>query len=156
MRKTHTYEQLAAAIVPKSNSNDPFWENAGKELLTGALRKIANIKDIEALYYLLAQEDLAKFSQFFRGTEAATYTHMDGEKMTISIRATLASQIRSFKLLKNTEDPFSVRNWGTDQTQNNWLFLSAWPRSTGNPEASYQRLARHCQQRSHDNGTQYR
>jgi len=123
----HHYEQLASTIVPKANSHDPFWENAGKILLTAALRKMAEEPDIDRLYDILVQEDLGKFSAFFRGTDAASFTHADGEKMTISIRATLASQLKSFKLLKNTEDPFSVRQWVRDQSHNDWLFLTSLP-----------------------------
>ncbi len=122
---TH-YDQLAAAIVPKSTSYDKFWENAGKALLSAALKKLAKQQDIHKLYDTLVRDDLIKFSQFFRNTDAATYTHQEGEKMTLSIRATLATHLQSFKYLKDTKSPFSIRKWIANPSDQ-WLFLSAKP-----------------------------
>ena len=119
------FDQLAATLVPKSNTNDSFWENAGRALLATALKKTKDTCDIKALYHTLVQDDLANFSEFFRGTDAATYTHVDGDKMTLSIRATLANQLQCFKLLKQTEEPFSVRDWVQNKENQNWLFLTA-------------------------------
>lgn len=98
---TH-YDALSAAIVPKSMAHDKFWENAGKALLTAALKKCAQQKEpnIQRLYHLLVRSDLKEFSHFFQHTDAAAYTHAEGEKMTLSIRATLANQLQAFKFLK--------------------------------------------------------
>lgn len=122
------YDTLAASIVPKTSFTEPFWENAGKVLLSCALKELArkNEKDIEKLYEILVCSDLLDFSNFFRNTEAATYTHPEGEKMTLSIRATLANYIQSFRLFKNTEEGFSIRKWVAEEnTSDQWLFLSA-------------------------------
>lgn len=126
--ETH-YDTLAAAIVPKSSSGDKFWENAGKALLSAAFRKYAQLekRDIHKLYDLLVQADLKEFSQFFCNTEAASYTHMDGDKMTISIRATLVNQVQAFKLLTPSEEPFSIRKWVSESPEGQWLFISAKP-----------------------------
>ena len=128
LTSTH-YDALAAAIVPKSTHMDKFWENAGKALLSTALQKLAQInrKDIEYLYDLLVCADMRFFSQFFQNTEAASYTHMDGEKMTLSITATLANHIQSFKYLKPTNEGFSIRKWVSEENKGQWLFISARP-----------------------------
>lgn len=125
---TH-YDALAAAIVPKSSSNDKFWENASKALLSAAFRKYAELGDrnVHKLYNLLVRANLSKFSQFFHKTEAASYTHMDGDKMTMSIRATLVNQVQAFKLLTPTEEPFSIRKWVSESPEGQWLFISAKP-----------------------------
>ncbi|HQS84874.1 MAG TPA: type IV secretion system DNA-binding domain-containing protein, partial [Alphaproteobacteria bacterium] len=119
---------LAASIVPKTSFTEPFWENAGKALLSSALKELARRgeKDTQKLYEILVRSDLTDFSNFFRHTDAATYTHTDGEKMTLSIRATLANYLQSFRLLKNVEAGFSIRKWVTDESNpDQWLFLSA-------------------------------
>jgi type IV conjugative transfer system coupling protein TraD len=124
------YDTLAAAIIPKTSHTEPFWENAGKALLASALKELARKgeKDTQRLYEILVSSDLTEFSKFFRNTDAATYTHTDGEKMTLSIRATLANHLQSFRLLKNTETGFSIRNWISDESNpDQWLFLSARP-----------------------------
>ncbi|MBT5654886.1 MAG: Flp pilus assembly complex ATPase component TadA [Alphaproteobacteria bacterium] len=123
------FDTLAAAIVPQSTHIDKFWENASKALLSSALRKLRHTQDTQLLYHILVRSNMETFSKFFEGTEAATYTHQDGEKMTLSIRATLANHLQCFKYLKK-EGAFSVRKWITDtslEMDPQWLFLSATP-----------------------------
>jgi type IV conjugative transfer system coupling protein TraD len=128
LTETH-YDALAAAIVPKSSSSDKFWENAGKALLSAAFRKFADLRDpdVQKLYHLLVCADLSTFSKFFHKTDAASYTHMDGDKMTMSIRATLVNHMQAFKLLTPTEEPFSIRRWMKESPEGQWLFISAKP-----------------------------
>ena len=128
LAETH-FDALAAAIVPKSSSSDKFWENAGKALLSAAFRKFADMRDLDIgkLYHLLVCASLSEFSKFFHKTEAASYTHMDGDKMTMSIRATLVNNIQAFKLLTPVENPFSIRKWVNESPEGQWLFISAKP-----------------------------
>lgn len=123
------YDALAAAILPKTNTHDKFWESAGKALLATALRQlnIMGQQDINQLYELLVLADLSDFSKFFRNTEAASYTHMDGDKMTLSIRATLVNHLQAFKLLKPTDEPFSIRDWVSQDDNDQWIFISVRP-----------------------------
>lgn len=135
------YDALAAAIVPKSTSLDKFWENAGKALLSAALKELSKQgeKDIQKLYHILVRSNLSDFSTFFQETDAATYTHPEGEKMTLSIRATLANHLQGFKFLKPTDQGhsrmrhsqvgFSIRKWVENEkaSRNQWLFLSVRP-----------------------------
>jgi len=122
LKVTH-YDALAAAIVQKSSSSDKFWENAGKALLSAAFKKYEKLgeRDVHKLYHLLVQSDLAEFSQFFRNTEAASYTHENGDKMTMSIRATLVNHVQAFNLLTPSEDPFFIRKWVSESTEGQWL-----------------------------------
>jgi type IV conjugative transfer system coupling protein TraD len=128
LTETH-FDALATAIVPKTSSSDKFWENAGKALLSAAFRKFADLSDpdVHKLYHLIVCADLSEFSKFFHKTEAASYTHMDGDKMTMSIRATLVNHMQAFKLLTPTEEPFSIRRWVSDSPEGQWLFISAKP-----------------------------
>lgn len=125
------YDMLAASIVPKSTSHDKFWENAGKALLTAALKKMTHQREpnIQKLYHVLVRSPLSEFSQFFKNTDAAPYTQEEGEKMTLSIRATLANQLQGLKFLKQSHQPFSIRKWISKEhiTTDPWLFLSCMP-----------------------------
>ena len=48
--------------------------------------------------------------------------------MTISVRATLANHLQSFKYLTNSKEPFSIRKWvASEEITDQWLFLSAKP-----------------------------
>jgi type IV conjugative transfer system coupling protein TraD len=129
LNDTH-YDALASAIVPKSPAQDKFWENAGKALFAAALKEFSQQqnKSIQKLYYLLIQTNLNEFSRFFQNTDGAPYTHPEGEKMTLSIRATLANHLQGFKFLKDSKEPFSIRRWiAQDSREDQWLFLSARP-----------------------------
>lgn len=123
------YDTLAAAIVPATSSHDPFWREAGKTVLKAALEKLARDSSSSAdLYHLLVCDDFGTFSNFFQGTEAASYTHKEGDKMTHSIRATLASHVKFLKLLDG--GTFSMRRWiqeasDPEKTSDQWVFLMA-------------------------------
>jgi type IV conjugative transfer system coupling protein TraD len=125
---TH-YDALAAAILPKSTGANKFWENAGNALLSAAFRKFGELGmlDVHKLYDLMVRTNLIEFSKFFQNTEAASYTDVGGEKMTMSIRATLVNHIQAFKLLSPTEEPFSIRKWINESPEGQWLFISAKP-----------------------------
>ena len=106
------YDTLAAAIVPSTSSHDTFWRDAGKTVLKAALQKLAlESSSVLDLYHLLVCEDFGNFTHFFQGTEAASYTHKEGDKMTHSIRATLANHVKFLKLLDGFEKTFSMRRW---------------------------------------------
>ena len=94
--------------------------------MVAALKKLASRQDLQKLIRVLIKDDLKAFSAFFKGTEAAPYTHGDGEKMTLSIRATLASNLQSLRYLKSTQTGFSIRDW-VSQDHTSWLFLKAKP-----------------------------
>ena len=125
------YDALASAIIPKSSAHDKFWENAGKALLSSALKELAKQKETNSqkLYHILVRSQLGDFSKFFQDTDAAAYTYPEGEKMTLSIRATLANHLQCFKFLKPTEQGFSIRKWIENEktSKDQWLFLSVKP-----------------------------
>jgi type IV conjugative transfer system coupling protein TraD len=124
--ETH-YDALAAAIIPETTAHDKFWENAGKALLSSALKALVGEHNIQKLYHILVRSNLSDFGKFFQGTDAAPYTHPEGEKMTLSIRATLANHLQGFKFLKQTSKPFSIREWVKNEDTDQWLFLTANP-----------------------------
>jgi hypothetical protein len=102
---------LAASIISQSSAHEPFWENAGRSLLSTALKETKYTRHIQKLLHILLHADLKDFSTFFYNTDAATYTHQEGDKMTLSIRATLATFLQGFKYITPVEEGFSVHNW---------------------------------------------
>ena len=126
------YDALAAAVVAKSGTSEPFWEEAAKALLSTALKELARQgeRSVGRLYDILIKENLGVFAKFFRGTEAASYAHPDGEKMTLSIRATLANALQGFRYLNDPPEGqgFAIRRWIQEEgPPDQWLFLNARP-----------------------------
>lgn len=130
------YDVLAESFIqPKEASKDPFWDKASRAVFKTALRKFAfqKTEDVEKLTSFLLSSSDKEFGDFFKGTEAATFTSQNNEKTTQSIRSVLSSQVESLKQLEATSilDPtlqnqvFSIRNWVKDESQKGWLFITA-------------------------------
>jgi len=140
------YDVLAESLIlPKERSKDPFWDDAARAVLKTALRKFAfqGNRNIEHLTHFLLSSSEKEFEDFFKGTEAATFTLRNNERTTSSIRAVLASQIEGLRQLEPTAESFSIRDWVTDEKQNfnswvpdvsgttarknpgSWLFITA-------------------------------
>ncbi len=80
-------------------------------------------------------EPLPKLCQFMQGTKAAAHIDMSSEKTAGSIRSVASSHLGCFEYLKDTENPFSIREWSKKEDDESWLFLFCKPsqRSSLNP-----------------------
>lgn len=127
-KPTH-FRALAESIIPIASKTDSFWERAAQTILTVGLEKMKfSNGTLQDLFHLLVQADAQAFESFFAGTEAAPYTAKEGDRMTLSIRATLSNHLQSFKylnapVLNQDSEIFSIRNWIARDPQDQWLFL---------------------------------
>jgi hypothetical protein len=58
------------------------------------------------------------------GTDAAAFISTEGERTSAGIQAELASVMRSFSYLDDTEDGFSIRDWVEKGDEGSWLFIT--------------------------------
>ncbi len=124
------YDMLSAGLIPQQKYvSDRFWDNASRTLFSTAMQKLDSLNDhsIQELHRILITADLNEFENFFKETEAASYTSKDGEKMTLSVRSNLAVQIKSLKYLNDQNKGLSLRQWVQEEEQNNWLFITVRP-----------------------------
>lgn len=130
-RDSADYDSLAAALMPMpAGTTDPFWINAARIIFAAAARQMQGQENRSMLNLLksLLTADLAMMEQFLRGTEAATLVSEKIEKTAISIKSVLATYLKSLKYVKDADNPFSIREWVQDDSQNgtgNWLFISS-------------------------------
>ncbi|WP_010303335.1 type IV conjugative transfer system coupling protein TraD [Candidatus Odyssella thessalonicensis] len=123
------YEALAAAFVPTKQEDD-FWVNSARTLfVTTALqlkaRQQTSIQEF-LIYSILAPLHVA--ADFYLGTPAGAFINQQGDKMSLSVRATLAANIKCLEWLKETSKPFSIRQWiSQDSEEGEWLFLASVP-----------------------------
>ncbi len=117
-----------AMIPPKRNASDNFWDDAGRVLLATALQKLQKrgVTSTKELFRILTEADLSEVQEFFKDTEASSYTTKDAEKTSLSVKANLATQLTVLKHLADTEKPFSIREW-IEKEDDQWLFLTARP-----------------------------
>lgn len=127
-RDSADYDSLAAALIPMpASAQDPFWVNAARTIFSAAAFEMRNDPDksaIKLLRYLLTA-NLDVLQKYLKGTEAETLVSEKAEKTAISIKAVLATYLKSLKYVKDSGDSFSIRQWLQDDSQKNWLFISS-------------------------------
>jgi type IV secretory pathway TraG/TraD family ATPase VirD4 len=63
-----------------------------------------------------------------KGTSAASYLDLSSEKTSGSFRAVAATFLKSLEFVPDTENPFSIRQWVTEEKPDSWLFLCCTPK----------------------------
>ncbi|NNM43164.1 MAG: type IV secretion system DNA-binding domain-containing protein [Chlamydiae bacterium] len=114
---------MSHILVPPSNKEDEtFWRKGSQGVVFEALQKTIDHKT-SSLVNLLLYENLPTLSEAMRGTAATAFADMSSDKTAGSIRAMLASFVESLELLKDTQTPFSIKNWVQNNSEDSWLFL---------------------------------
>ncbi|WP_068092336.1 type IV secretion system DNA-binding domain-containing protein [Novosphingobium rosa] len=119
------YDQIAESTIPEKHG-DPFWAKASRGTLVAVLRKLALQKHtfISVLLHRLLRSRLKDLATFVAGTDAAAFISPEGERTSAGIQAELASVMRSFAYLDDTEDGFSIRDWVEKGREDSWLFIT--------------------------------
>jgi type IV conjugative transfer system coupling protein TraD len=119
------YDQIAESTIPEKHG-DPFWAKASRGTLVAVLRKLAQQKHtfISVLLFRLLRSKLKDLAAFVAGTDAAAFISTEGERTSAGIQAELASVMRSFAYLDDTEDGFSIRDWVEKGRDGSWLFIT--------------------------------
>ena len=124
----YDYDQLVNSLIPKQdNHHDDFFQEAGRAVILAALKKHqeSGNQNIEELVDDLLMKSVSDLYNDLKDTPAKIYLDPQGERTTVSIRATIANTVRHFSMLKNAEDPFSIRDWIlSENSSDQWLFLT--------------------------------
>ena len=120
---------VASCLIEKGDTNEQFWENAGKIVFTETAIKARNEKKtLKEFLELLVIAPLKEAEEYLKNTLGSNFVDREADKMAISIRATLVNAIYAFKILKDSkENNFSIQNW-INSEQKNFLFLSCSPK----------------------------
>jgi type IV conjugative transfer system coupling protein TraD len=123
--REYHYDQIAESTIP-DKSGDPFWAKAARGTLVAVLRKLAQQKHtfVSLLLDRLLRSKLKDLAAFAAGTDAAAFISTEGERTSAGIQAELASVMRSFSYLDDTEDGFSIREWVEKGREDGWLFIT--------------------------------
>lgn len=123
--REYHYDQIAESTIP-DKSGDPFWAKAARGTLVAVLRKLAQQKHtfVSLLLDRLLRSKLKDLAAFAAGTDAAAFISTEGERTSAGIQAELASVMRSFAYLDDTEDGFSIRQWVEEGGDDSWLFIT--------------------------------
>ena len=119
------YDQIAESTIP-DKAGDPFWAKAARGTLVAVLRKLARQERmlVSVLLDTLLRSSLKDLAAFAKGTDAAAFVSMEGERTSAGIQAELASVMRSFSYLDDTKDGLSIRDWVAHEKDDSWLFIT--------------------------------
>ncbi|HUD92531.1 type IV secretion system DNA-binding domain-containing protein, partial [Sphingobium sp.] len=123
--RDYHYDQIAESTIPDKHG-DPFWAKAARGTLVAVMRKLARQKHtyVSVLLDRLLRSKLKDLAAFVSGTDAAAFISTEGERTSAGIQAELASVMRSFGYLDDTEDGFSIRDWVEKGAEGSWLFIT--------------------------------
>ena len=123
--RDYHYDQIAESTIP-DKTGDPFWAKAARGTLVAVMRKLAKQKHtfVSVLLDRLLRSKLRDLAAFAAGTDAAAFISTEGERTSAGIQAELASVMRSFSYLDDTEDGFSIREWVETGEDGSWLFIT--------------------------------
>lgn len=122
-------KSLAQSFIPSSyREDDNFWRDGAQEIFYAALKETSFRCRTSALSKLLLHDSLASLSTYLKGTTAASYLDLSSEKTAGSFRAVAATFLKSLEFVPDTQSPFSIRQWVTDEKPGSWLFLCCTPK----------------------------
>ncbi|HEX7854746.1 MAG TPA: type IV secretion system DNA-binding domain-containing protein [Sphingobium sp.] len=123
--RDYHYDQIAESTVP-DKTGDPFWAKAARGTLAAVLKKLARDRQtlVSILLDILLRSKLKDLATFVSGTEASAFISAEGERTSAGVQAELASVMRSFAYLDDTEDGFSIRDWVANEKDDSWLFIT--------------------------------
>ena len=123
--RDYHYDQIAESTIP-DKAGDPFWAKAARGTLVAVMRKLARQGRtfVSVLLDTVLRSPLKNLAAFAAGTDAAAFISMEGERTSAGIQAELASVMRSFAYLDDTDDGFSIRDWVATEGDDSWLFVT--------------------------------
>jgi len=126
--RDYHYDQIAASVIP-DKGGDPFWVKAARGTLVAVMRALVHRKRmlVSVLLDTLIRTPLKDLAKFVKGTDGAAFISQEGERTSAGIQAELASVMRSFAYLDDTEEGLSIRDWVSNDDDDGWLFITVKP-----------------------------
>ena len=123
--RSYHYDQIAESTIP-DKMGDPFWARSARGTLVAVMRKLARQERmlVSILLDTLLRSKLKDLAAFAEETDAAAFISTEGDRTSAGIQAELASVMRSFSYLDDTQDGLSIRDWVTNERDDSWLFIS--------------------------------
>jgi type IV conjugative transfer system coupling protein TraD len=119
------YDQIAESIIPDTGK-DPFWAKSARGTLVAVMRTLRHQDRmrISALLDIITRSGLKILATFVANTDGAAFVSPEGERTSAGIQAELASVLRGFRYLDDTNDGLSIRDWVSDEKDDGWLFIT--------------------------------
>jgi type IV conjugative transfer system coupling protein TraD len=129
LNQVYEFEDMAESLIPQNLHGDPFWTSASRQMVSESLKYAKyNYKKLSDVFEILMTKDIKKCEAFFKGTSISALFSKDMEKTMLSVRATLATYLKSLLILKDNDDGFSIDSWVKNENQKGFLFIAGVPK----------------------------
>ena len=138
-RTPRDFDMMAAALIPQQKDTvDPFWVTAARQLFSNGAGVFWNkgVTENKVLVDHLLKTDLTALAEAMEGTVAQSIVDPENPKTALSVRAMLTAHLSALEFLPDTGEPFSIREWISDEDGGGFLFLT----SRGDQHASLRGL----------------
>jgi type IV conjugative transfer system coupling protein TraD len=129
-KTTSDIEALATAIIPPgAQASDPFWIDAARIMFSETASKMLRegTHSSKELLRNLLTASIEDMREYLQGTLAEALTSDEMEKMTLSVKAELATYIKFLRYLPDSDNPFSIRDW-VEGEDDSWIFFTSTAR----------------------------
>lgn len=119
------YDQIAESVIP-DKAGDPFWAEAARGTLVAVLRALVARDQmlVSVLLDTILRSPLKDLAEFVEDTEGAAFISKEGDRTAAGVQAELASKLRSFTYLDDTDEGLSIREWVANEQDDSWLFIT--------------------------------
>ncbi len=121
------FENMATALIPMTNVQDPFWVLAARTIFSEVAFSMRNDpnRNVQTLLKTLLTASLDNIKSYLEDTYASILVSDKIEKTAISIKSIMAAYLKCLRYVKDEANPFSIRRWIQDETNQGWLFFSS-------------------------------
>jgi type IV conjugative transfer system coupling protein TraD len=126
----YVLEDIAESMIPETRSFDTFWTQSARQLLCESIRYLCknDLRTYNDLLDMTLKIPLKDLSRRLQGTSVSAIVDPAIDKTALSVRASLASNLRALESLKDAKpgSGLSLLNFAKEDDQT-WLFLSCQP-----------------------------
>lgn len=126
----YVLEDIAESMIPETRSFDTFWTQSARQLLCESIRYLCknDQRSYKELLDMTLKIPLKDLSKRLQGTSVSAIVDPAIDKTALSVRASLASNLRALEALKDAKpgSGLSLLNFAKEDDKT-WLFLSCQP-----------------------------
>ncbi len=120
------YDMISAGLVPSTKSNDPFWQDSARQLVSEALKTMkqrghTNTRDF---LKLMASAPLEQLHAYLAESRSAAAIDPKNEKTAGSIRSSATKHLFELEYLRDSGESFTFRDY-VNKEDDSWVFLNA-------------------------------
>jgi type IV conjugative transfer system coupling protein TraD len=123
-------KSIASILIPANErGEETFWVKSSRSLFVTTAEELKQTGSLtnKKFFGFAADLPVKQIQEFYRHTKAAALVSPDAKETVMGVRSHLRACIDGLELFEETDQPFSIRDWVSDEGGEEWLFLSSPP-----------------------------